>query len=79
LIPNENLSNPYPSRKKKKNLRLQKKKNLDNAIRKNHSRSRIGQEKKGDLKGIYVHKSKSKQLNIFWHYRPNIVGLELIS
>jgi len=51
---------------------------LDNAIRKIIQDPSIGQEKKGDLKGIFVHKFKIKTTQYLLAYRHISDGLELI-
>ena len=51
---------------------------LGNEIRKIIQNPSIGQEKKGDLKGIFVHKFKIKTTQFLLAYRLVSDGLELI-
>lgn len=64
--------------KKVKKLTPAEKKELDHAIRTIIQDPSIGQEKKGDLKGIYVHKFKIKTTQYLLAYRLISDGLELI-
>jgi len=64
-------------RKVKKLTKSQKEK-LDNEIRKIIDNPSIGNEKKGDLRGIFVHKFKIHTLQYLLAYRFNKKNLELI-
>ena len=64
-------------RKVKKFTKTQKKK-LDGEIRKILDNPSIGSEKKGDLRGVYVHKFKIHTLQYLLAYRFNKKTLELI-
>jgi len=64
-------------RKVKKFTKPQKKK-LDNEIRKIIDNPSIGNEKKGDLRGVFVHKFKIHTLQYLLAYRFNKKNLELI-
>jgi len=64
-------------RKVKKFTKAQKKK-LDSEIRNILDNLSIGTEKKGDLRGIYVHKFKIHTLQYLLAYRFNKKNLELI-
>jgi mRNA interferase RelE/StbE len=64
-------------RKVKKFTKSQKKK-LDLEIRKIVDNPSIGSEKKGDLRGIFVHKFKIQTLQYLLAYRFSEKNLELI-
>ena len=64
--------------RKIKKLTPKEKVELDNEIRKIIQNPSIGQEKKGDLKGILVHKFKIKTTQFLLAYRLVSDGLELI-
>lgn len=64
--------------KKVKKLTPAEKKELDNAIREIIQDPTIGQEKKGDLKGIFVHQFQIKTTQYLLAYRQISDGLELI-
>ncbi len=64
-------------RKVKKFTKPQKKK-LDNEIRKIIDNPSIGNDKKGDLRGVFVHKFKIHTLQYLLAYRFNKKNLELI-
>jgi len=64
--------------RKIKKLTPKEKVELDNEIRKIIQNPSIGQEKKGDLKGIFVHKFKIKTTQFLLAYRLVSDGLELI-
>ena len=64
-------------RKVKKFTKPQKKK-LDSEIKKIIDNPSIGTEKKGDLRGVYVHKFKIHALQYLLAYRFNKKNLELI-
>ena len=64
-------------RKVKKFTKAQKKK-LDGHIRKIVDDPSIGSEKKGDLRGVYVHKLKIQKLQYLLAYRFIAKDLELI-
>ena len=63
---------------KVKKLSKQEKELLDGEIRNIAENPLIGEEKKGDLKGIYVHKFKIKSLQYLLSYRMIKSDLELI-
>ncbi len=63
---------------KVKKLSSQGKEILDGEIKKKASNPLIGEEKKGDLRGIYVHKFKIKSLRYLLSYRMLKSALELI-
>ena len=52
---------------------------LDNQIRKILMNPNIGEEKKGDLKGIFVYKFKMKRMQYLLSYRIQKDVLELIT
>ena len=56
----------------------QEKKTLDNEIRKIIRNPEIGQEKRGELKGVFVHKFKLKNIEYLLSYRFIRDDLELI-
>ena len=64
-------------RKVKKFTKSEKKK-LDDHIRKIVDYPLIGSQKKGDLRGVYVHKLKIQNLQYLLSYRFIGEGLELI-
>ncbi len=64
--------------KKVRKLTPKEKKELDNEIRKIIQAPSIGQEKKGDLKVIFVHKFKIQTTQYLLAYRLISDGLELI-
>jgi len=71
----------YQSRlfeKKVKKLPKQEKKILDQEINKIANNPSIGDEKKGDLRGIFVHKFKVKTMMYLLAYRIIENNLELI-
>jgi len=63
---------------KVKNLSKQEKEILDDEIRKIAGNPLIGEEKKGDLRGIYVHKFKIKSFQYLLSYRMIKSDMELI-
>jgi len=63
---------------KVKKLLKQEKEILDDEIRKIADNPLIGEEKKGDLRGIYVHKFKIKSLQYLLSYRMIKPDMELI-
>ena len=64
--------------RKVKRFNNQEKKILDNHIRKIAGSPTIGQEKKGDLRGVYVHKFKIQTIQYLLEYRLIGDDLELI-
>ncbi len=71
----------YQSRsfeKKVKRYNKQEKTKLDNEIRKIIRNPSIGTQKKGDLKGVFIHKFKIKAALYLLSYRMVTDGLELI-
>ena len=64
--------------KKVKKFRKPEKKLLDKEIRQIADKPDIGQEKKGDLRGVYVHKCKIKTIQYLLSYRFVGDDLELI-
>jgi len=64
--------------KKVKKFNKNKKKILDKEIRKIITEPSIGQEKKGDLRGVYVHKFKIHTVQYLLAYRFAKDTLELI-
>ena len=71
----------YQSRsfeKKVKKYNKQEKTKLDNEIRKIIRNPSIGTQKKGDLKGVFIHKFKIKAALYLLSYRMATDGLELI-
>jgi len=71
----------YQSRsfeKKVKRYNKQEKTKLDNEIRKIIRNPSIGTKKKGDLKGVFIHKFKIKAALYLLSYRMVTDGLELI-
>ena len=63
---------------KVKKFNKTEKKSLDNQILKIVENPFIGVEKKGDLRGIYVHKFKLKTIQYLLSYRFSGEDLELI-
>jgi len=63
---------------KVKKLLKQEKEILDDAIKKIAEDPLIGEEKKGDLRGVYVYKFKIKSLQYLLSYRKIKSDLELI-
>jgi len=63
---------------KVKKLSKQEKELLDEEIRKIATNPLIGEEKKGDLRGIYIHKFKIKFLQYLLSYRMINHDIELI-
>ena len=63
---------------KVKKLSKQEKELLDDEVRKIAGNPLIGEEKKGDLRGIYVHKFKIKSLQYLLSYRMIKSDMELI-
>ena len=63
---------------KVKKLLKQEKKLLDDEIRKMADNPLIGEEKRGDLRGIYVHKFRIKSLQYLLSYRMIKSDMELI-
>ncbi len=71
----------YQSRsfeKKVKRFSSTEKSALDQEIRKIMQDPRIGEEKKGDLRGVYVHKFKTNMIQYLLSYRMVGNDLELI-
>ena len=64
--------------RKVKKLSKQEKRSLDNQVKKIAENPSIGQEKKGDLRGVYVHKFKIKTTQYLLAYRYVGDDLELI-
>jgi mRNA-degrading endonuclease RelE of RelBE toxin-antitoxin system len=64
--------------RKIKKFTRQEKKSLDNQILKLIDKPAIGVEKKGDLRGVYVHKFKINNTQYLLSYRFSEVILELI-
>ena len=63
---------------KVKKLSKQEKELLDDEIKKIAENPLIGEEKKGDLKAVYVHKFKIKSLQYLLSYRRIKSDIELI-
>ena len=63
---------------KVKKLKKAEKTTLDKEIKKNLSNPEIGIEKKGDLRGVFVHKFKIKSTQHLLSYRFTETALELI-
>jgi mRNA interferase RelE/StbE len=63
---------------KVKKLSKQEKELLDDEIRKIADNPLIGEEKKGDLRGIYIHKFKIKSFQYLLSYRMTKSDMELI-
>jgi len=64
--------------RKVKKFTKQEKKSLDKQILKIADNPAIGSEKKGDLRGVYVHKFKIKHTQYLLSYRFAEENLELI-
>jgi len=64
--------------RKVKKFTKQEKKSLDKQILKITDNPAIGSEKKGDLRGVYVHKFKIKHTQYLLSYRFAEENLELI-
>lgn len=64
--------------KKVKKFRKQDKRILDNQIQRILDNTAIGQEKKGDLRGVFIHKIKIQNINYLLSYRLIGDTLELI-
>ena len=65
--------------RKVKKFTEQEKKSLDKQILKIADNPAIGSEKRGDLRGVYVHKFKIKQTQYLLSYRFAGENLELIT
>jgi len=63
---------------KVKKFSKQEKELLDGEIKKIAENPLIGEEKKGDLRGVYVYKFKIKSIQFLLSYRKTKAGLELI-
>jgi mRNA interferase RelE/StbE len=63
---------------KVKKLSKQEKELLDDEIKKIADNPLIGEEKKGDLKAVYIHKFKIKSLQYLLSYRKIKSDIELI-
>jgi len=63
---------------KVKKLSKDEKKLLDDEIKKIAENPLIGEEKRGDLKAVYVHKFKIKSLQYLLSYRKSKSDIELI-
>jgi mRNA-degrading endonuclease RelE of RelBE toxin-antitoxin system len=61
-----------------KKFSKQEKGTLDEAIKKIRNNPVLGEEKKGDLRGVYVHKFKIKTMQYLISYRMINDALELI-
>jgi mRNA-degrading endonuclease RelE of RelBE toxin-antitoxin system len=71
----------YQSRlfeKKVKKMSKAEKDSLDREVRNIAENPNIGEEKKGDLKGVFVHKFKLKTNLYLLSYRKTALDLELI-
>ena len=87
MVKNQNTSladamNIYQSKSfenKVKKFNKTQKTNLDEEIKKIISEPEIGTEKKGDLKGIFIHKFKIKATMYLLSYRHTNDGIELIT
>ena len=64
--------------RKAKKFSKQDKKRLDDQIRKMIDDPSIGSEKKGDLRGVYVHKFRLQKVRYLLAYRFTGENLELI-
>ena len=64
--------------KKVKKLKSKQKEDLDSAVREIFASPQIGNEKKGDLRGIFVHKFKVQGMLYLLSYRFVGEDLELI-
>ena len=65
-------------KRKVKKFTKQEKKSLDKQILKIPDNPAIGSEKKGDLRGVYIHKFKIKHTQHLLSYRFTEENLELI-
>ena len=65
--------------KKVKKFKKQEKQELDNAVREIAQNPSIGTEKKGDLRGIFVHKFKISKTEFLLSYRMVGGDIELIT
>ena len=65
--------------KKVKKLKKKEKSELDNAVREIAENPSIGTEKKGDLRGIFVHKFKIAKTEFLLSYRLVGEDIELIT
>ena len=65
--------------KKIKKLKKIQKEDLDNAIKEIVAAPKIGTEKKGDLKGIFIHKFKIQETQYLLSYRFIGEDFELIT
>jgi mRNA interferase RelE/StbE len=65
-------------KKKVRRFGKQEKRTLDNEIRKIVENPTIGQEKTGDLRGVFVHKFKIRTMQYLLAYRFTGGNLELI-
>ena len=65
--------------RKAKKLRKKEKEILDSEIRRILQNQKIGREKKGDLKGVYVHKFKMNRQLILLAYQISDKSLQLIA
>ena len=61
-----------------KKFSKQEKEILDEEIKRIIENSLVGEEKKGDLRGVYIHKFKIKIIQYLLSYRMINDGLELI-
>jgi mRNA-degrading endonuclease RelE of RelBE toxin-antitoxin system len=64
--------------KKVKRMSKSEKDTLDREIRKIAENPSVGEEKKGDLRGVFVHKFKLKTTQYLLAYRKVGVDLELV-
>lgn len=64
--------------KKVKKLSPKEKKTLDGEIKKIATDPTLGIEKKGDLRGVFVHKFKIHSIQYLLSYRVNNENLELV-
>ncbi len=65
--------------RKAKKLRKKEKEILDTEIRRIFQNPQIGREKKGDLRGVYVHKFKMNKQLILLAYQFSDKSLQLIA
>lgn len=65
--------------KKVKKFKKKEKQELDNAVREIAGNPSIGIEKKGDLRGIFVHKFKMSKAEFLLSYRIVDGNIELIA
>jgi len=61
-----------------KKFSKQEKETLDEEVKKIVENPLLGEEKKGDLRGVYVYKFKIKSIQYLLSYRMIKTGLELI-